>query len=190
MPRLQDFSFPMRSARLRSDARIADTSEKAFTPIPSDEVWLSMAGRFSKSLYSAIQPGVRVRARKTACDSFICKHTVDVIRIYPLIPFHLLFTSRAAPQRESRCPSASPARVPSVDPSTRIRPFPLSLSLSHLTFSRIREEQRFPIPTIARRLYLAGGSAWRVPPRSSRYCDLDPMSIGRHAFLGISRPYR
>jgi hypothetical protein len=93
-------------------------------------VWLSMAGRFSKSLYSAIQPGVRVRARKTACDSFICKHTVDVIRIYPLIPFHLLFTSRAAPQRESRCPSASPARVPSVDPSTRIRPFPLSLSLS------------------------------------------------------------
>jgi len=129
-------------------ARIADTSEKAFTAIPSDdEVWLSMAGRFSKS--RCIHPG-RVRARKSACDSFICKQTVDVIRIYPLIPF--IFYSRAARLRSAKADVRARLRlVLSADPSARAQPFRSSsvslaraCALNERAFSRIREAAAVP----------------------------------------------
>lgn len=109
-PYFQDFSFLTRY--ISSDVptmQIVDTSEKAFTPIPSDEIWLPIAiGSFFE-----IRGYGRVYTRANACDSFIYKHAADVIRIYPLIPF--IFYSRAGSlHRENRCPSASPVVFQSV----------------------------------------------------------------------------
>jgi len=177
-------------------ARIADTREKAFTAIPSDdEVWLSMAGRFSKS--RCIHPGGRVRARKSARDSFICKQTVDVIRIYPLIPF--IFYSRAARLRSAKADVRARLRlVLSADPSARAQPFrssSLSLSLSR-AHARLTSElsaesakpQRFPIPTpsLQQLTVLKARAAALVLLLRSKSAAVDTCALS----CGISRPYR
>lgn len=87
-PYFQDFSFLMRY--ILPDVptmQIVDTSEKAFTPIPSDEIWLPIAiGSFFE-----IRGYGRVYTRANACDSFIYKRATDVIRI-SFNTLHLLFT--------------------------------------------------------------------------------------------------
>lgn len=95
----------------------------------------------------AARARTRVHHVKSACDSFIYKRAraranenetpsnASVIRIYPLIPLHLLFTSciprlgRVRESRVSKCVSGTGVRVLSVDLSACMEPtFPLSLA--------------------------------------------------------------
>lgn len=94
----QDFSFLMLyiSSDVAGHANSRYTSEKAFTPIPSGEIWLPIAIR---SFFGIAGYGPRMYPR---CDSFIYKPATDVIRI-SFNTLHLLFTSpRAPPPRRGK----------------------------------------------------------------------------------------
>jgi len=102
-PYFQDFSFSTRY--ISSDVptmQIVDTSEKAFTPILSDEIWLPIA---IGSFFEIRGYGLVYTEPMRVIHLFTSIPLT--LFVYPLIPF--IFYSRAAPlHRESRCPSASP----------------------------------------------------------------------------------
>jgi len=96
--------FHSRRKYISSDVptmQIVDTSEKAFTPIPSDEIWLPIAiGSFFE-----IRGYGRVYTEPMRVIHLFTSSSLTLF-VYPLIPF--IFYSRAAPlHRESQCPSAS-----------------------------------------------------------------------------------